>query len=254
MINLDKIDADVMEQDRIMRKLFDQPPSVTDYICNWSIKHHFVYVETPKVACTSIKRILQQAEIGRTLMFEDPSDVHSRELSPLLAPRSDISMFEKAIEGDEYFRFCFVRNPFARALSCWLDKIVNNEWERARLAPLLGLDPESPSSFLSFLEGVDRQSEDERDIHWASQTFLVRPNRIKYSFVGRFETFKSHFMAVCDRLKLSDYVDGLPDTLHATKAHQKIAEYVGSRETELIHKIYESDFRNFGYGWDPSMV
>ncbi|MEM1131241.1 MAG: sulfotransferase family 2 domain-containing protein, partial [Pseudomonadota bacterium] len=119
--------------------LFDQPPPLTQYICHWSVRHGFVYVETPKVACTTVKRVLQAAELGPERQTETPADVHAKSQSPLLAPSSDLQGFVAAMRDPAVFRFGFVRNPYARALSCWLDKMVNNDFERRRLAPQLGL-------------------------------------------------------------------------------------------------------------------
>ena len=141
----------------ILRKIFDQPPVLSNYICHWSKKHQYVYVETPKAACTTIKRVLQEAETGSELVYDKPGDVHNRLRSPLLSPTSDMAAFAAAMHDKDYFRFCFVRNPFIRILSCYLDKMVKNQFERKRLAPKLGIDPENPPSFNYFLHAVAEQ-------------------------------------------------------------------------------------------------
>lgn len=237
-----------------IKDIFNQPVSLTNYLCNWSKSYKYIYMETPKVACTTIKRIIQQAEVEGILSYENVEVVHDRDRSPMLSPKDDIDSFVRALVDNEYFIFCFVRNPFTRSLSCYLDKMVNTEFERRRLAPRLDLNPDTPPSFISFLEAVAEQSDEECDIHWASQTFLLRPNRIRYSFIGRFELFRQQFGMVCDRLKISEYANDLSDTWHATNAYQKVRRYMGKKEVELIQKIYERDFRNFGYGWSPEII
>jgi hypothetical protein len=234
--------------------LFEQPDTLTNDICHWSRANSYVYVETPKVACTTIKQVLQVAELGTERAAERPADVHDRRSSPLLTPDIDQDAFLRALQDPDVFRFAFVRNPYARALSCWLDKMVHNTFERARLAPMLGLDPDSVPAFADFLAAVSEQAIGARDIHWETQAYLLRPDRIRYSFIGRFEFFRAQFRAVCARLGIEAHADELPDTWHATNASSKVRDHVGPREADLIQKIYEDDFRNFGYGWDPAVI
>lgn len=229
--------------------LFDQSAALTHYICHWSPRRRFIYVETPKVACTTIKRVLQAAELGPDRQEDTARDVHAFGHSPLSSPSDDQQGFVAALVDPTVFLFGFVRNPYARALSCWLDKMVHNAFERERLAPLLGLDTKTPPSLASFLRAVADQDPPLRDPHWATQTYLLRPNRLRYGFLGRFESFRTDFLKVCRHLKVEEYAGDLPDTWHATDATAKVRTHVGPEEAKLIRKIYEDDFRNFGYGW-----
>jgi hypothetical protein len=234
--------------------LFGQDPDLTEYICHWSRRVGCIYVETPKVACTTIKRVLQAAELGPDRQGERPSDVHVRAASPLLSPGRDRAGFTTALTDATTFRFSFVRNPYSRALSCWLDKMVTNLSERERLAPVLGLDPANAPSLAAFLTAVAEQPDWRRDPHWATQTHLLNPHGIRYSFIGRFEAFRPDFSRVCAHLKIEDYAGDLPATRHATGASDKVIKHVGEAEGGLIRQIYEADFRNFGYGWGVSLI
>ena len=246
--------SDVRPEAHTAAAYFDQEPDLTEYICHWARRVGCIYVETPKVACTTIKRVLQAAELGPERQGEMPRDVHARDTSPLLAPGHDPEGFLSGLTDTTTFRFAFVRNPYSRALACWLDKMVTNTFERQRLAPSLGLSPERPPSFLDFLTAIAHQPEPRRDPHWATQTHLLNPHVIRYSFIGRFEQFRSEFSRVCRHLDIEGYAQGLPTTWHATGASTKVADHVGDEEATLIRKIYEADFRNFAYGWGPSLI
>ena len=51
--------SDVRPEAHTAAAYFDQEPDLTEYICHWARRVGCIYVETPKVACTTIKRVLQ---------------------------------------------------------------------------------------------------------------------------------------------------------------------------------------------------
>jgi len=239
-----------IEPEAYLEHLFGNGADQPNYLLHWSTERRYIFVETPKVACSAIKRVLQtDARAG----VAPTGDVHDRDASPLPRAMDDIAAFRALCEDPATFRFCFVRNPYSRILSCYLDKFVANEWERDRLAPKLGLSPDAPPSFRDFLRAVEGQPEHARDIHWASQVFLLRPNRFRYSFVGRFELFDAQFAKVCRHLGLS-YAPSSVDKAHATSAGDMLRDYFGAEEVDLLKAIYADDFRFFGYGWSPALV
>ncbi|MEM6408711.1 MAG: sulfotransferase family protein [Pseudomonadota bacterium] len=220
-----------------------------DYLVNWSPKHRFIYVETPKVACTTVKRVLQRAEVeGDTARL--PDNVHDRASSPLKKPSEDLDGFIKDLEDPGVLLFCFVRDPFTRALSCYLDKFVSNQWERNRLGPELGFERGEEVSFERFLRAVADQEPMQRDIHWMTQCDLIRPRKMKYDFIGRFENFAADFQSVLTALQL----DGGEETSqrhNVTDASGKAASHFGPEEVSLVRSIYAADFDHYGYGGQP---
>lgn len=240
--------------DATLQNIFHQPADTIDYLCSWSKKFRYIYIETPKAGCTTIKATLQLAESDGEISWNNPSDIHDRSKSPLLAPKDDIEGFEEALRGDQYFRFCFVRNPISRIVSCWLEKFVNNESERFRLAPLLGLNPEGNISFITFLHAILERPDEYCDPHWAAQTYLLQPRRVNYSYIGRFETFAIHLSAICRYLKIPKFHDQKNLGMHHATRSRNASKAVVTREAlEMIHRYYERDFVNFGYGWSPDL-
>jgi hypothetical protein len=213
-------------------------------LCHISNRHKYLYIETPKVACTAIKHRLQTAEIDGTLLFRTYGEEHFPELSPLMTPLDSPDLFLRVLGGDDWFRFTFVRNPFTRVLSCYLDKIVASEPERQRLLPELGLDPAVIPSFNLFLRAIAGQSEDKRDAHWAPQAWLTQPDTVRYHFIGRLERFRADFDYVCRKV-------GIPTDIatvrHSTDAGDKLAAFYGPKEIRLVQSIYAEDFLRFGY-------
>ena len=223
------------------------PFDVANYLCHISHRHRYLYVATPKVACTAIKHALQRYEMNGDLHFRRYGEEHLPAISPLLAPGHDPNLFLSALGADDWFRFTFVRNPYSRALSCYLDKIVNSSIERKRLLPLLDLDPDMGiPSFAGFLSAVAVMPVESHDLHWAPQAWLTQPARMRYHFIGRLESFDRDIRHVADLVGF-EVPDG--EARHSTGADEKRAAYFGPAEIELVRSIYADDFSTFGY--DP---
>jgi hypothetical protein len=225
-------------------------PFTADYLINMSEQFRYLYVETPKVACSSIKRQLQYAELdGRAEML--PENPHDRAASPLDAPSSNMDLFRTALGGD-FFRFCFVRNPYTRALSSYLEKFVQSANERARLSQKLGLNPDVVPSFAEYLAAVSLQPQGTRDIHWETQAYLLRPKEMNYSFIGRFEDFAAQFRIVVEHLKMPMFEGA--SVAHATGAASRVTQHYGAVEKALVREIYLEDFLTFGYGFGLELI
>jgi len=228
---------------------FGYPGYQADYLCNIGAAHSFLYYETPKVACSSIKWTLQLLEGGSPA--NPPSDVHDKSRSTLKGALSCGWTFEEIFASPRLFRFTFVRNPYARALSCYLEKIVADEEERGRHQQWLGFSQREPVSFLEFLRAVDRIAERDRDIHWRSQAALINDRHIHYHYIGRFESLQRDFRHVLEQLDIDGEGVPLMDVSHhKTNAAARLREFYGPAETALAQKIYHLDFLRYGYSFD----
>lgn len=235
------------------RNVLSVSKSDANYLINFSARFRYIYVETPKVACSTIKRTLQYAEVDgdRERM---PENVHLRYASPIPMLRDAYPVFQELLDDPEAIRFCFVRNPFSRALSCYLDKFSKaRKNQRAQSCDLLGLPNDESLTFHDYLRAVKDQPDHQRNVHWMSQSYLLYPAGMRYDFIGRFEHLAADLEKLLEKL-------GIPlETLqtvapHATSASQKIETHFGPREIDLVREIYEEDFATFGYGWSPRIL
>jgi Sulfotransferase family len=235
-----------------LERFFRYPATTANYLANISERFQFCYINNPKCASTGILHALQTAEADGDAA-RIPDFVHDRALSPLLNFENCTGSPEDVLT--KFFVFSYVRNPYSRVLSAYIDKIEQEEPERVRLLPTLGLDPGAKPSFLEFLRAIQAQRDDWRDIHWTTQSRLLQTNNIAYSFIGRFESFSASFPAVLDRLGVSrSHFDVSYVPRHVTRANERIAEYIGPKERDLIASIYYADFINFAYGLDPHVA
>lgn len=231
---------------------FDYSRGKVNYLTHVSRRHQAVFVEVPKAGCTVVKRVMQYSEHGGE-PHEKPASVHDRATSPLGAPIRDGFDLDELFGADSpYLRFAFVRNPYSRALSCYLEKIVGEQWLRDLRLPRLGFRPDENVSFVDFLRRVAEQELRDMDIHWAPQHHLLSLDKVDYGFLGRFESFREDLLAVVGRLGMTA-PEGLLTTVssHTTNARDKIRQYFDDESLSLVRRVYGGDFERLGYGLDP---
>jgi Sulfotransferase family len=226
------------------------PVSAVVYGTNISLRYNYIFVETPKCACTPIKMALQRLEL-RNPAFERENfeDIHNRENSPLLNPKQ-VGSFRHLVSSPRMFKFCFVRHPFTRLLSCYLDKIQGNRPQKAAILRQLGLSEtrlSTPVTFEQFVRAVVEQPVSVMDPHWRIQYFQTMQAGIKYDFIGRCERFSDGVRVLEERIA-PEFGACLPlEIRNATSAKTEVANYLTSELKDAVYRKFELDFEHFGY-------
>ena len=158
-----------------------------------------IYLPTPKVAGSTIIATLIKADGSEYLSTID--DHNTAEARFLISAERAPGEFWQALHNGNCFRFAFVRNPYDRVLSAFLDKVANGRVRRFR--KLLSLPIEGDVSFRQFLEAVSQQSTYSMNRHWRPQANLISP-RVRLDFLGRFEQFDADFALVRRTLNIED--------------------------------------------------
>lgn len=226
----------------------------TNYRINLSERLRCMYVETPKVGCTTVKASLQRAEGATGAAAAGHHEVHDKDRSPLRSPLDDLRLFWRFLRSAEVFRFAFVRNPYSRLLSGYLQKIALHsdtlEREgRAIRCRKLKLPIHDEVSFGQFARAVARRSPHMLDMHWRPQILLTLPDLIDYSFVGRFERFDDDLGEVCTRLGV-DRSEIVVRQEHRTAAMDQLGRYYTPEIQTLVYATFEEDFVTYGYPRD----
>lgn len=151
-------------------------------------------------------------------------------------------------------KFCFVRNPYSRLLSVYLDKIQRSRGQKRQVLLHMGKDPSqlnAPVSFSEFVDVVCEQPIVNMDPHWRVQYYQTFQDGITYDFIGRLESFRQDIVTVMTRIN-KDFGRYLSEERrNATDA----AELLGKHYTEaLVRKVrakYAKDFEAFGYSDRP---
>ncbi len=229
-----------------------------NYASNISLKYRYLYIEVAKAGCSSIKLTLQRLELEDPDFFrENFEHLHNRAYSPLLRLQN-VPKFEHILDSEEFLKFTFVRNPYTRVLSAYIDKIKNkSKYEREIVLGLLGKDLKNSDYDISFYEFVDAICEQpivEMNPHWRPQYYSICKDHISYDFIGRFESFDEDFFNLGQKIspKFNDYFKS--EKRHSTGASSKIAEYYSDDIAEKVYRLYKKDFISFGYSKDRNFL
>ena len=213
-----------------------------------------VYVATPKAACTTLKATLWRWHLRDADCVVDPAAIHRRTDATFRAPRElGFRRFMADINAADYVRFCFVRNPYTRLLSCYLNKIVGRNSEgRLRRDGLafrakFGFAEDDDIPFAAFVERIASESWYEANPHWRIQTEQLLWGGVRYDFVGRFESFPAELDRLARELDVDLRRYLLDRRHHATNAHLHVDRFYTPELQARVRDLYRPDFDAFGY-------
>lgn len=230
-----------------------------------SHQHEFVYFVIPKVACSSVKAslmplldIYDEDTLGTvskngTLAYE----VHGLVNRSGLVRRK--SRFLRELEGGEYrnyFKFAFVRNPYDRLVSCYLQKIAEGgqgltKQDYGNIKIPVGMP------FGEFVEAVHAIPDEESDVHFRSQYLTVcgpGPEReIMANFLGRFENLREDFETVVKGIDPIKKIELLHLWPSKSRHSRHYAEFYDKGLQKLVYERYQQDLETFGYSFQGSL-
>lgn len=184
--------------------------------------HDLIFMCIPKAANTSIKVAIMDA-LGMT---GNPHSVFR-------------ACTKQEAQKTSAFKIAFVRNPIARLRSCYIDKVINNNFPAFKRC---GIDHRI--EFEEFVDIVCCLPDDKSDQHFRSQHYELYENgECVPDFVGKVERISRDWEAV--KKICSGYGLNLPDlkTKNATNSGFKIQD-------NLLYKIktrYKNDLKVFNY-------
>ncbi|MCC5024881.1 MAG: sulfotransferase family 2 domain-containing protein [Candidatus Synoicihabitans palmerolidicus] len=220
----------------------------------------------PKVGSTAFRKIL----------VEGLTQLNARPQLSRLWPINRTRRYTTAPIADYFYAFkhqtefdfrCFVRNPYARVLSAWNDKLVKGfnsaSYPRSmrKLVPQLrlfaaehdlpGTDESAPFPFSSFLSYIESQPEGHRNQPWDTQRSVLLADHITYRRVYHMETEFAEGMV--QTLSLTGIpADWVKEKLRRpTNASGRPSDPVYTETlAERVYQIYAVDFARFGFDRD----
>ena len=205
-----------------------------------------VFCFIPKISCTTWKRVLYRAQNSGKSLKGNP---HRKENFSWL---KDYSPAERKTILDTYYKAMFVREPFARLLSAFKNKVEPRRLELfKRSVNQIGMPDEDvkKNKFPLFIRHVlsHNHSLTTMNQHWRSYEQIC-PCEVDYDFIGYFENLGDEAPYLLKAINVDHYVT-FPE-YHASKSKPYLLEYYSQLTKEEIVKLgkfYEMDFKLFGY-------
>lgn len=214
-----------------------------DRVIRQSKQRNYIYLNNPKSACSTIKYNLwkQEYKLGNVSSYPENSlDVHKRE-NPIFKKNWVLE------DWKTWFIFSFVRNPFTRLLSAYLDKICKKTPERQYLYDLADIHNNKTISFQYFVEIISNFSSEQDNPHWKCQSEHFLLSYIPIHFIGYFEQIQVDLNILWHKIFGISAENIRTWTPHKTDAGNLLETYYNQRTINLVLQKYEQDFINFGY-------
>lgn len=252
--------------------------------------YRFIYCPIPKVACSSFKKLLVSLSPleNKAEILKLPQRLFHSYVSHTLTLSANHS-HEEALEilnQNQYFKFAFVRNPWERLTSAYLNKFVTPISQNKTNLPLaepviesvyrinnLGANQKDSITFRQFVEYVSVTEDQHLDGHWKPQHLFL--GKTKFDFIGRFENMEDDFTYIQNRLGLSSslpwsnksqrndhrsdaekldltrhYCDYYPKDLNQLKHYPDYRTFYTTDLVEIVAKRYAKDIELFKYEFD----
>ncbi|KAJ8972123.1 hypothetical protein NQ314_000349 [Rhamnusium bicolor] len=229
--------------------------------------HKLLYCYVPKVACTNWKRVMMVLtgesytanllDIPASLAHSDNSTLKLSQLSP---PEATSCL-------RDYTMFLMTRHPFERLLSAYrnkfMDSLPSSKYFQSRYGRhIVKKYRSSPSKadiesganvtfreFIHFLlqEGVTTNE------HWTPIFNLCRPCTLNYTFIGHYESLSEDSKTVLDMVRAPAVVFPATRTGHTKEYLRQYFQQLSIYEIQHLYKLYEADFKLFGYGLEDML-
>lgn len=210
-----------------------------------SDENAYIYVRVPKCANSTIVLMLGLEELGMdgAQWANMPSSEQRHLFTDTLKKRtfshpSRLNAADAANAIASHRRIMFVRNPYTRLASAYLDKVASGKYEEHVGLPAdIGF-----GDFCQYLSNGGLY----RNIHWLPQTAITPFPIDSFDFIGRFESLDD------DLTRLTRMLHGrnqptISLASHATHAGEHLHELYGEAEVRIVRELYAEDFARLGY-------
>lgn len=213
----------------------------------------------PKVGTTSLKRIILEGLYSDS--FKKGGAVHSQ-FSRLETYGSNSSLREIrcSMNSDDYQRYIFVRNPYHRVLSAYLDKFSNPNQTSIAYRTTIGkiqrfANKHSQSAetgdctvpFSTFVHWLANTSTINMNFHWAPQNHISLYKNLDYQHVFKYEeNFSTGVKQLANQLGISNSVvsKNLNKPMNTSKSDHL---YYDENLANIVYQCFRDDFELFGY-------
>jgi Sulfotransferase family len=218
-----------------------------------SLKRRYLFASNEKVANSTMRATFQSLECGGELPLHYQR--FKRWTGPLLQP-SDVADFPACLADPVFKRFCVVRHPYARLISCYRNKFEPKREGKPYRRKLreLGFPPHKDGiSFSEFIHAIAKQNQTEMNSHWRIQYYNVFMDMIEYNEVIKYEAFNERLPGLIAELYPERMAHGeigqaiITKNIQAESSDVLIERYFTPELKKIVREVYRRDFETFGY-------
>ena len=223
-------------------------------------RHHVVYCYIPKVACSSWKAVL--ARLAGSKITYPPIHQDSFMQSLGIWRMSQIPREERQGMLHDFSTFMFVRHPFDRLVSAYVNKFrttnsftlqVHEQYGckiiklfRANYtnADLQKCNDVTFQEFVKYLIHLYRTG-GSFNVHWRPFHEICDPCHVPYDFIGKMET-----MGRDKTFVLRNFFNTTESSLPKRNSKEDDKQYldeISSEDKDMLYEVYKQDFLLFGY-------
>lgn len=235
-----------------------------------SAKGNVAYTQIPKCGCTTIRQYMYFISEGR---FYDGQVHHAP--TGFLSWQREPALVRKRLATAQHFHFTFVRNPYARLLSAFFDKIANPQedglmYGKPRMHAALkdyGVDPEADPvrAFRRFVifarDSILFNQPMPPNMHWAPMAWHAAATvhlGLPFDDLGHVETCEADIARLMSEVAKERVVVPPGRTrFNATEGRRirrehAVAHYYDPTAIAMVTEAYRDDFETFAYAEDPA--
>lgn len=218
-------------------------------------RHRFLYCYVPKVACTNWKRVFMvlTQQSNATNLITIPASLAHADNTTLKLSQLPVKEAIRCLQT--YTTFLMVRHPFERLLSAYRNKFSDlNDYFHSRYGKHIiqkyrkANDSENVGgvTFREFVKYLIDEGPYANE-HWIPIYALCKPCQVNYTFIGRYETLAEDTRTLLNMIGQPSI--NFPVTRNAnTKQYlRKYYQQLSIMEIKHLYKLYEMDFKLFGY-------
>lgn len=221
-----------------------------------SLVQRYVYVEVPKAGCGTMKATLGGLEAARMnpgLVQRVQENPHDRlRATPFVKPfQLPPGLLEEVLTSSAYRRFTVVREPAARLLSGYLEKIGQGLKQSQAI-----VDDIKASSGITvvpgditleqFLDVIGAQPSRDQDPHWRRMADHLGLGIVPYDAVIRLEDLDSSWGRIGELTGIGDLQEEFY-CRYSTGAGTRMGEYYTPVLLDRVADVYARDYAELGY-------
>ena len=221
-----------------------------------SLVNQYVYVEVPKAGCGTMKATLgglEAARLGPKVVERVQAAPHDRaKMTPFVRPfQLPPEQLEGVFTSPTFKRFTVVRDPAARLLSGYLEKIRQGLQQSAPIFQILtdlGRAPKSAAdiSFADFIDVIGAQASRDQDPHWRRQVDHLGLPGMQYDALIHLEELGASWGQIGALINVPEVQEQF-FCRNSTQAGAHLTEHYTPELFARVAEIYADDYATLDY-------